>query len=41
MVGWDTNNKYEILNSAGQKVFYAVEGKYCNMSFTILKFPSW
>lgn len=24
--GWDTNNKYEILNAAGQKIFFAAEG---------------
>ena len=24
--GWDTNNKYEIQNSAGQRVYFAAEG---------------
>lgn len=25
-VGWDTNNKYVIMNSANQQVYYAAEG---------------
>lgn len=25
LTGWETNNKYEILNSQGQKIFYAAE----------------
>ena len=25
--GYETNNKYEILNSLGQRVYHAVEGK--------------
>lgn len=25
-IGWDTNNKYEIINANGQKVFLAAEG---------------
>ena len=25
--GYETNNKYEVLNSLGQRCFYAVEGK--------------
>ena len=24
-VGWDTNNKYAVLNAAGQQVYYAME----------------
>lgn len=24
--GWETNNKYEIQNSAGQRVYFAAEG---------------
>ena len=26
-IGWDTNNKYEINNANGQKIFFAAEGK--------------
>ncbi|XP_063076513.1 phospholipid scramblase 1-like [Engraulis encrasicolus] len=32
MVGWETNNKYEVKNSLGQRVFFAVEeGDLCGM----------
>lgn len=28
--GYETNNKYEILNSLGQRVYHAVEGELRN-----------
>ncbi len=27
LIGWDTNNKYEIFNSDDQKIFFAVESR--------------
>ena len=37
MTGFETNNKYEIVNSLGQRVYHAVEGMY-KFSNVLLKY---
>ena len=32
--GFETNNKYEIKNSLGQRIYFAAEGKFSSFFFT-------